>query len=1173
MRGNWAVYGCHWWQLWVASVFAILNRSKSFWPHRKEHWRAKTLASRTRCCVLAVVVVVLRSGTFAFAAEPSREAIEFFEKRVRPILVENCHKCHGEKQQKGGLRLDSIAAVLKGGDTGPAVVPGDPKKSLLVDAINYDPNGYQMPPTGKLPDDAIATLTEWVKLGAPWPAETVASKGDDKKFDLAERAKHWSFQPLRIVAPPEIQDEAWARNPIDRFIRTRLEAHGVQPVGFADQRAFLRRVTFELTGLPPSPEEIDAFLADNAPDATDRVIERLLASPRYGERWARHWLDLVRFAETGGHEFDYDIRHSTPYRDYVIRALNADVPYDHFVREHIAGDLLPNPRRDPATHTNESVIGTAFWWFSQGKHSPVDLRAEECDTVDNQLDVLGKTFQGLTIACARCHDHKFDPITQKDYYALAGYLQSSRRTYADTSPPEATTAVLEELDELTRRSQAALWQQSLRACTKFVQHLPEMMVGGLPSSNPDWRPVPLEFIAKWRKTLEAEALNDRGHPFHLWVHWSKSPENAVERIRQWQREWSREPRGQSREPEKAGGADSSVALDSRLWTLDQWFTEGPAFDRSQKLTPLWHGDAVQPLSGLVSSHTFAHSGTVSGRLRGTLRSPTFTITANYIDYLAHRRGGERSSRPLKDGQIHLIIDGFQYIKNPLYGGLSQQIAVRETPQWHRQDVSKWVGSRAYIEIEDSDDGEIIVEQILMHDGARPPETPFHPLIARRLAKAKIDSLTDVLPVYAQVFADALNALHNEQIYGARPFPPEDAAAAASLVSWLCRQTLWPDSGVEASKAANEFVRHRAALEAQIPTPHYTIAITDGSAENEHLLIRGNPRKPGEEVPRRFLEVFSDSFSRDPEGSALPPPTSTRNTPLRVAAKHEPSRGSGRIELADAVTDPANPLTARVLVNRLWQHHFGRGLVPTPDDFGQMGQPPSHPELLDWLAGELIRSGWSLKHIQRLIVTSQTYRLSSQATDSRAEEADPENRLFHRMNVQRLEAEAIRDALLALSGRLDDRMYGPSVLPHLTPFMEGRGRPGQSGPLDGDGRRSIYINVRRNFLSPLFLAFDFPTPFTTMGKRTTSNVPAQALALMNNPFVVEQAGQWSRRVTEATNDPAARVTQLYTMAFSRPPTPEEAASALAFVAEQSNDPRAWQDLAHVLLNVKEFVFVE
>lgn len=1116
-------------------------------------------------------LVVWMSG----GEQTSPQALEFFEKRVRPLLVESCHKCHGAQQQKGGLRLDSAAALRRGGDSGPAIVPGEPEKSLLIQAINYDPNGYQMPPTGKLSPESIAILTEWVRQGAPWPEETTSPAPVAASSNLNERTQHWSFQPLQKVVPPATPFPESLLNPIDAFIGHRLSQAGLKPNPPANRYVLLRRVSLELTGLPPTPEDIEAFLADEAPDAYERVVERLLASPHYGERWARHWLDLVRFAETGGHEFDYEIRHAWPYRDYVIRALNADVPYPQFVREHIAGDLLPEPRRDPATQANESVIGTAFFWLGQGKHSPVDLRAEECDTMDNQLDVLGKTFLGLTIACARCHDHKFDPITQRDYYALTGFLQSSRQTYADTSPPEVNATLLEDLHKLTKRSQPALWQQTLAALRTIVAHLPELLVENHTQGTSSQSHLPAEYVSAWRQALRGEALPDRSHPFHLWAVWSQMPSDVAQQAAAWQQEYlaglkAQQHLGNSQEhkngsPRPAEMTSPDVVLDPAEWFYDGWAFRRPD---STELLPLWRGPAHQPLSGLVTVSTLAHSGTVSGRLQGFVRSPTFTIRHRYIEYLAYRRGGpERLSRPLKQGHIHLIIDGFHYIKDPLYGQLSIQVDRRDVPRWYRQDVSKFQGARAYIEMEDLDDGELVVEQVVFHDGERPGVT-WHPLVARKLSTLTIRDLRDVARAYQQVLEEALEGLHRQQLYGVRPFR-DDVEAGASLINWLCRQPLWPDHGLATTSLIQDYVRQRQELESRLLSPQYTLAMTDGTPEDDRLLIRGNPKKPAEVIPRRFLDIAQ----RWKIPSAAPVPDcgpSLEQTGPCTADTQPP--GSGRLELAEALVHPANPLLARVIVNRLWQHHMGRGLVPTPDDFGKMGQPPSHPELLDWLAQELWRSGGSLKHLQRLIVTSHTYRQSSQPMDPHAEEVDPENTLWHRAYVQRLEAEAIRDTLLVLSGRLDDRMYGPGVLPHLTPFMEGRGRPAQSGPLDGAGRRSVYINVRRNFLPPLFLAFDFPTPFTTIGRRSTSNVPAQALALMNNPLVLELANRWADRIAASTTQPELRIERMYLAAFSRPPTPEEQATAWAFIHQGASE-HAWSDLAHVLLNLKEFVFVE
>ena len=362
-----------------------------------------------RAALALVLVWHVLPSPAVHAEDPNPQGVEFFEKRIRPLLVNQCFACHSsDKKKKGGLLLDSRAAALKGGDTGPAFVPNKPEDSLLIKVIGYE-DDVKMPPRGKLSAEQIADMTAWIKMGAPWPGgETTATI--DTSFDLQKRKEHWAFQPIKQNAAPHVKDAAWPRNDIDRFILAKLEAKGLQPAKPADKRTLLRRITFDLTGLPPTPAEIDAYLSDESPCAYESVVERLLASPAYGERWARHWLDLVRYAETYGHEFDVDMAESYHYRDYVIRAFNADVPYDRFVTEHLAGDLLPQPRRHPVEKFNESIQATAFWFLGEEKHSPVDLRVDGADRRDNQIDVFAKTFLGLTVSCARCHDHKFDAI-------------------------------------------------------------------------------------------------------------------------------------------------------------------------------------------------------------------------------------------------------------------------------------------------------------------------------------------------------------------------------------------------------------------------------------------------------------------------------------------------------------------------------------------------------------------------------------------------------------------------------------------------------------------------------------------------------------------------------------------------------------------------------------------
>jgi hypothetical protein len=1011
-------------------------------------------------------------GAEAGKADPA--AVEFFEKDVRPILATRCQGCHGPGKQKGGLRLDARASILTGGTSGPAVVPGDAKESLLVDAINYGET-YQMPPKSKLPDGEIATLTRWVQMGAPWGFESgfvatgkavartpdsghLKSNGTDWQSAFRARSQYWSFQPIRRVTPTASTGPiGWARNAIDRFILAGLAEHGLGPAPEASRRTLIRRVSYDLTGLPPTPDEIAAFLADASPDAYERLVDRLLASPRYGERWARHWLDLVRYAETAGHEFDYEIMNATRYRDYVIRAFNFDLPYDQFAVEQIAGDLLPNPRRHPVEGFNESVVGTGFYYLGEGTHSPVDVREEEVRRIDNQIDVFSKTFLGLTVSCARCHDHKFDPIGNHDYYALAGFLRSSRYQQAFIDPPGCVSGPLARLD---------------RAKKAIIS-----LVAEAGSSLPD--------------RLRNQAADAIGE-----VAASRNPGEVSTSI-----------------VSKAGLPAEIVFEDFNRDSYDGWFVTGDAFgDR-----PTRTNDLRLDRSGKTSrighlAPGMAHSGVVSDRLCGVLRSRTFTIENRYIHYRAAGRGGV----------LNVVVDGFEKIRDPIYGGLTTTVNIGDRPRWITQDVGMWMGHAAYLEIADGTiqdfqggttrlhdaNGYITVDEIRMSN---------HPVPTASSETVEIPSLD---------LDQVILALRSAQ-----------------------------DSRADRMTAA---VAEARSAEARIPDPNLALAIADGSGVDERILIRGNHKSLGEVVPRRFLEVLGGTTSSSPDS------------------------GSGRLELARRVVDPkSNPLTPRVFVNRLWKHHCGEGLVKSTDDFGAMGRKPSHPELLDWLASELIRQGWSIKAIQRLIVTSSTYRMSSVPRED-AERIDPENLYLHRMNVRRLEAEAIRDALLRVSGRLVETMYGPSVPTHLTSFMDGRGRPGRSGPLDGDGRRSIYLAARRNFLNPMFLAFDTPVPFSTMGRRNVSNVPAQALTLMNDPMIIQQARRWAGRIAmEPGRIDRQRLDDLFVSAIGRQPTAEEVRACLDFLGRpiqsgdraESHAPPAWVDLCHVLINMKEFIFID
>jgi hypothetical protein len=1017
------------------------------------------------------------------SARSDPASIERFEKEVRPILATRCQQCHGETKQKGGLRLDSRDSLLTGGNSGPAIVPGNPGDSLLVDAINHG-ELFQMPPKSKLPPKEIETLTTWVKDGARWGYEGTTPKpasktADSKRKDngpsdvVTQRKGFWSFQPVKAVAPPSAppDHEAWPRNGVDRFILDAMRRHGLQPAPEADRRVLIRRLTFDLTGVPPTPAEIDAFLADPSPAAYETLVERLLSSPRYGERWGRHWLDLARYADTAGHEFDFETLNAYRYRDYVIRALNADLPYDQFVTEQVAGDLLESPRRRPGSGLNESILGTGFFCLGEGTHSPVDIREEEVRRVDNQIDVFSKTFLGLTVACARCHDHKFDPITARDYYALSGYMKSSRYQQAFLDPPDRNAPVMRRISE----SKEAVRSLLLEAVPSLPAKLGTELIAALtlkaddPGSASASAETSAEPNPKAGGTVVFESFNGPG--FDSW-----------------------QATGDAFGPGPSRGGE--VVLES---------SSNPAGPSDWQIRPVRSGHA--------------HSGLVANGFEGVLRSRSFTIRHRYVHMLASGR----------HGRINIVVDRFDKIRDPIYGRLTMSVNLKEPvkQEWITRDVSMWAGQSAYFELADGSsvdynaghtqknpgDGYLSVDEIVLSDDAKPPARTADPVPPTPIPLA---------PVLAALDRD------HSPLMG-----PLNAALA----------------------------EYRSAV-SEIPEPAFGLAVIDGTREDERLLIRGNHKNPGEPVPRRLLEVLGG-----------------REAP-------SPAAGSGRLELARQLVDPGNPLVARVMVNRIWQHHFGTGLVKSVDDFGAMGRKPSHPELLDWLAGQFVGRGWSIKSMHRLMVTSSTYRMKS-TLDPEAERIDPTNTYLHRMNVRRLEGEAIRDALFAIAGGLNETMFGASVPVHLTSFLEGRGRPVKSGPLDGDRRRSIYLAVRRNFLNPMFLAFDTPAPFSTMGRRNVSNVPAQALTLLNDPLILTESREWAERVLDEPGlGTSERIERLYNEAFGRPPTPAEAAAGLSFLNRSEEDAaagpaadraertrRAWADLCHVLINVKEFIYVE
>jgi hypothetical protein len=1255
------------------------------------------------------------------------EAVTFFQQKVRPLLESRCFKCHSKnaKRLEGGLRLDARPLLLKGGDTGASAVPGKPTESLLIEAINYE--SLEMPPQGKMPAGEITIFRKWVELGLPWAEDGLTTDVTNEEFPLEARRKtHWAWQSIKDLAAPKVSQPDWPRSAADRFVLAKLDEHDLEPAADADRRTLIRRAYFDVIGLPPTPAQVQQFLDDKAPTpaAFEKVVDQLLKSPHFGERWGRHWLDLARYAETLGHEFDYKLKYAHHYRDYVIRALNDDIPYDDFVTEHIAGDLLPNPRRNAGDQTNESILGTGFWWLGELKHAPVDVKGEEAGVIDNQIDVFSKTFLGLTVACARCHDHKFDAISTADYYALAGFMQSSHRQHAYQDPNgrietsvSRLRAIRKTTDDIVQTSLQSEQDGHARRTTSMLQGAAEVLFGNPQPGDDDdrsgeprpdivfaefegedfgnWKPDgnafakgpkvaafsnqqpvagfagkklvnsfagndnatgtltspefkierkvirfliggghfkgktcvnvlidkkvvrsavgknreqldphewdvsefvgkqavlqivdqqkggwghinvdqfvftdaakviatkrPVEVVAReqkldaellkrWVNTLSAEETASPAHPAWAWKQLAASQTGnarsnaeaskvALLKVRNAAADRLARDALVSQEFLAKTTSIDTVRVDSSAGesngTLRDWKATGWAFDLDNEsdLPPLFESSSAAPQGRYSSAR-------LGKKLRGVLRSPTFTLTKPNLLY---RIAGENVT-------VRLIIDGYlmDEYSGLLFGGCKFKV---NNPRlhWARQggDVANYVGQRAHIEIFDEGDGWVVLDDVRLADRGQSTAEPVSS-VNTTLTESNATSFDAA----CKAFADQILIAESRDAIAGSPPEVNDAfawAVASKLVSFG-----------EDDETLAKLQAEAKQVERAMPAPQYVLALVDGFSEDEHVFIRGSHKNLGDVVPRRLLTAISGG----------------NQEPLKS--------GSGRLELAKRLLDPSNPLPARVMVNRIWHHLFGRGIVASTNNFGVLGQRPTHPELLDHLAVQFVEGGWSVKKLIRSLMLTRTYQMDSKVNPAYAD-SDPQNLWWHRMPIRRLEGEAIRDAMLTVSGRLDRTLHGAPVPVYLTSFMQGRGRP-RSGPLDGNGRRSIYTSVNRNFLPPMMLAFDTPIPFTSIGRRTQSNVPAQALILMNDPFVVQQAEIWAKRtLAENTGSAADRINSLYEIAFARPATPQETEDGVAFLKTQAEaykigaswetDLRVWKDFCHVLFNVKEFVFLK
>jgi len=998
-------------------------------------------------------------GAFA-ATTPSPEEVAFFEQKIRPVLLSACYECHSAEAKakgklKGGLFLDTRAALLTGGDEGPALVPGKPDDSLLIKALRWAREDLHMPPKKKLPPEVIADFEKWIAMGAPDPRTGEVAKAR-REISIPQGRDYWAFRPLKPVPVPTVKNATWAKTPVDRFILAQQEKAGVTPSRPIGREQLLRRVTFDLTGLPPKPEEVAAFAADTSPQALASVVNAALAKSAYGERWGRHWLDIVRFAESGGYEFDGFRPGAYHYRDWVIRALNDGMPYDQFIRWQLAGDKLRPDSVEGASATGFLVAGPY-----PGQITAKTIERIRYDQLDDMVSTIGSGFLGLTLGCVRCHEHKYDPIPQADYYGIAAAL--ARTVHGEL-----------KIDRQHEETQRKLAAHKLAG---------EPLLAALKRFESD------EFPARFAKFLATEAASPTNSaPWQMCDVTSATATSAALVI----------------------ARDSSVRYVGNKAKDDTYTVKAVTYQRGLRAFRLDAlADDASPAKGpgLSENGNFVLSELkvtarpldskskakpVTAKLKGTAATfeqknyPLAAVTDN-------KRGSGWAVAP-EFGKDHAAI--FQIEGEPLgfEGGTELEF----------QLVFKGFFGLGKLRL-----------------GFSNGESPA------TLADAQVEQAVRELHLTLAATGGTLNATNQ-----------------TALFRWFTRF----DAEAERLQAA---VRDH---DAKTPKPDLVaVYSTKAGGQDVHLLRRGEVDSKVSKANPNYLQVLNTAA--EGEKRWLPKP-----------------EADPRVALGDWLTDAehgAGSLLARVMVNRIWHHHFGRGLVATPNDFGVQGKPPTHPELLDWLAGEFVRGGWQLKPLHQLITASAVYQQGAELKPANLK-ADPENKLWWHRPARRLEAEAIRDALLSVGGKLEDKLYGPSETNYESP------------------RRSVYLRVKRSELIPFLTLFDAPEPAASVGERGATTLPTQALAMMNSTFVRDIADRLTKRVLKPDMEPATAITEASRIALGRAPTATELARLVKFFEQQrellgppatdakaaaAQTNRALTETSLVLLCMNEFIYVD
>lgn len=1003
--------------------------------------------------------------TSASQADSSPDQLAFFESKVRPVLVNHCYGCHSADAQtkgklKAGLFADSREGLLAGGESGPALVPGKPEESLLLKVLNHEVKGAEMPPKGKLSPQIIADLTNWIAMGAPDPREATAKPvaHHQRTIDVGEGRDWWAFQPLNRPAVPVVKNSARIQTPVDAFILAKQEAAGVTPADPASKETLLRRATFALTGLAPTPDERDAFLKDSSADAYPKLIDRLLDSDRYGERWARHWLDVVRYAESGGYEFDGFRPGAYHYRDWVIKALNDDMPYDEFIRMQLAGDKLM-----PGEYAGACAAGFLVAGPYPGQITAKTVEKIRYDQIDDMVSTIGSGFLGLTMACVRCHDHKYDPVPQRDYYGIAAALATTVH-----SPVKIDLSYAETQKKLLVHNEAGA---PLVAALKkyeaedFPKRLAEWRQNTLPTLKSDapWQVFDVRSVAAQSARVVADP---DGHVIYL------------------------------------GGKEKDDTYTVKVVTYQKAV-------RAFRLDALADAALPQKGPGLSENGNF-----VLGDVK---------ITARPIDPMDKTKPVTLKLKPVKAT--------FEQDKYPLANAVDNNPGTgwAVAPRMGQDHAAQFAVDGDAVGFA----GGTEFEFQLKFSG-------FFGLGKMRLAFAN--------GANEPALADATESQSAREIAAFFAANPDSKAVSAnpSLLGWFSHH----------DPKARELAAAVAMHERKRPQPVLTeVYTTKDGGQDVYFLRRGEvDRKEGKASPNFIQVLMRSGDAAEKRWAPAPDPKQ------KQAAPHP------RVSLANWMTDAeagSGPLLARVIVNRLWRQHFGKGIVPTTNDFGSQGEKPTHPELLDWLASDLVENGWRLKRIHRAILLSATWMQNGQ---SRPEvvKLDPENRLWARQPARRLEAEAIRDALLQVGGKLEDKMYGPSETNYES------------------GRRSVYLRVKRSELIPFMTMFDAPEPTQSIGDRSSTTLPTQALAVMNSTFVRDIATRLQARV--AATKPSSveeSIARAYEIALGRAPRAEETTLMKAYIAGQTTmlgdkpgaADQAQREFCLALLGLNEFIYVD